>query len=1508
MKKCLPLFASALCCLSMTAAPIQTATVRQARHSVRPAASFTRPSGNGLHLSGKIGTAPRSTSQRSLLQQATKVSTFTSTTGSAAPAYAPSILGEMRGVLIYDDAWGSRTDIGVYSVPLNADEGLSKMCGNSHMGAASFYKDGVVYTPNLVVWEGMFIMGATLAAFDAETGSVISEVDIDDNFQYLSATYVPSLDAALACVINLNNDQYSLVQIGLDGVVIKIADLGENEFAAGMTAGPDGTVYGLSTGGTLCTINPSTGDFQVVGQTYTTSNYTSSMTYDERNSLIHYVTCAQGVNPALYSIDPKTAQATRRYSFTRFLEFGLLYMAPLLADEAAPAAVTGLKAEFAPGECAGTVRFTPPSVTYAGNAGSGNITYTVKANGLEVASGTTAFSAGEVSLPLVMDKSGFYKIEVLCSNDHGDGPVASTELFIGKDAPAPVKNVNLSYASETLTLTWAPATAANDGYINQKDVTYTVTRYINGTPTEVSTDMRGTTYVENRRGNSGDLENIYYTVAASYGGVSATPSASNSVNVGYLNPPYEADLSSWNSAMQLTTIDANNDGVTWKYSTEYGPGTYCYSFNPQSAASDYLVLPGLKLEAGKLYFFSFTAGSKTTSYVERIAAYVGTSATPDGLNTEILPETDVTTMLKASVSGLQGEDFELPFIPSQDGVYYFSIKACSPINKFALSVGDIKVSRATAYTAPGPVTDLEAVAAPDGSSKVTLKFKAPRKNLNGLTLKSLSKVEIFRGSELIETLHPAIGETVEYTDEHSVPGNVNYTVTPWNEDGVGTSASASAYVGITTPAPCTNVNAGVGSDFGEVLITWDPVTTDVNGKPISGVTYTVARYVENSWIAQEDGITGTSCAIRVASPYDAQRFEQFAVYPVSDKGIGQGTSIDLVPVGAPYAMPYRESFRLNTIVGVSTLEGAPNWEMVSDNKYEDIQSQDGDNVFLTFVDNVNACRGRIYTGRITVDENAQNPVFVYYFFGANSNAVSEFQLYVDEGDGFKTVGNPYRATRGVFGEWNRVTASMAPYKGKSIRLAIEISSPQATAEAIDNMQLVDMPEHDMAITLSLPESVAVGETLNATAFVKNMGTVLRENYSVDFIVNDSIMATKPGKNLPEGEMTPFYFTYEVNHSAPEKLQIQVHVNCWPDVDWENNYSDKVMVPVARPDFPAVTDLSASGSEGNVELSWNSPDYAAYECARTESFEGYDVFTGMNDVMGEWTIIDRDGGPSGAFSNLDVPGLTLGKPYSFFVMDSSLSDTGESFRANTGTKSLVCLYNADYSQNDDWLISPELNGDAQTISFYARAYDPMYPEKVEILYSTTDKDVNSFKSLKVIDGITTDGDLLTWTRYTADLPEGAKYFAIRFISKDTFLIMIDDISFIPAAESRLTLKGYNVYRDGKKINESLVEAPSFSESGVTGQPGYVVTAVYDAGESHSSNVVYPFGNSVESILSAPLVRGLQGFIEVTAAAEQTVTVADMQGRVIYRGVAGRIPATAGAYVVTAGGHNVKVLVK
>lgn len=48
-------------------------------------------------------------------------------------------------------------------------------------------------------------------------------------------------------------------------------------------------------------------------------------------------------------------------------------------------------------------------------------------------------------------------------------------------------------------------------------------------------------------------------------------------------------------------------------------------------------------------------------------------------------------------------------------------------------------------------------------------------------------------------------------------------------------------------------------------------------------------------------------------------------------------------------------------------------------------------------------------------------------------------------------------------------------------------------------------------------------------------------------------------------------------------------------------------------------------------------------------------------------------------------------------------------------------------NNDWLISPRLNGDEQTISFFARSFtlENQQPERMRVLYSTTDTDPANF---------------------------------------------------------------------------------------------------------------------------------------------------------------------------------------
>ena len=74
--------------------------------------------------------------------------------------------------------------------------------------------------------------------------------------------------------------------------------------------------------------------------------------------------------------------------------------------------------------------------------------------------------------------------------------------------------------------------------------------------------------------------------------------------------------------------------------------------------------------------------------------------------------------------------------------------------------------------------------------------------------------------------------------------------------------------------------------------------------------------------------------------------------------------------------------------------------------------------------------------------------------------------------------------------------------------------------------------------------------------------------------------------------------------------------------------------------------------------------------------------------------------------------------------AGLDGDEEEFMAHSGKQFLACFgadpeepVNVGDVRNDDWLISPMLSGDAQTISFYARSLDPYgSPETFEVLAS------------------------------------------------------------------------------------------------------------------------------------------------------------------------------------------------
>lgn len=267
---------------------------------------------------------------------------------------------------------------------------------------------------------------------------------------------------------------------------------------------------------------------------------------------------------------------------------------------------------------------------------------------------------------------------------------------------------------------------------------------------------------------------------------------------------------------------------------------------------------------------------------------------------------------------------------------------------------------------------------------------------------------------------------------------------------------------------------------------------------------------------------------------------------------------------------------------------------------------------------------------------------------------------------------------------------------------------------------------------------------------------------------------------------------------------------------------------------------------------------------------------------------------------------------YMVFDATNESLNQTFAAHTGDK-YMASFAAENAPNDDWMISPELSGDAQTVSFFARTYTDQYgSESFEFYYSTTGKEIADFVKVEGVDAVPTD-----WTEYTYNIPAGAKYFAIRCTSNDRFIFQVDDVTYIPAGASAgdLSLVGYNIYRDGVKINEAPVEETTYTDAAVTdGEHSYVVTVVYDKGESKASNVVvinFTATGINDIAAKASNISIDNNAITIANAEGLNVSVYTADGKAVYNAAGSSlttIPVKRGMYIVKVGKETLKAVVK
>lgn len=274
-----------------------------------------------------------------------------------------------------------------------------------------------------------------------------------------------------------------------------------------------------------------------------------------------------------------------------------------------------------------------------------------------------------------------------------------------------------------------------------------------------------------------------------------------------------------------------------------------------------------------------------------------------------------------------------------------------------------------------------------------------------------------------------------------------------------------------------------------------------------------------------------------------------------------------------------------------------------------------------------------------------------------------------------------------------------------------------------------------------------------------------------------------------------------------------------------------------------------------------------------------------------------------------------KPFAFATFNSTLTDPKISSSSYKGQNSATCLISlAVDGQKDDWLISPELTGLNSEIKISCRSTSASKGlEVIQLYYSTGSTNPDDFIALT--DSVEVPN---AWFNVTLDIPYGAKRFAIRAMTNGGTALLVDNFKYV-VPDSRyqnLKLSGYNIYRNGIKLNSALLNARTYTDASADTKIDnyYTVTSVFDRGESGASNVLKIDGTNSLSTLTGDALRvGTDGRnIVVDNATDGIVYVYNAQGFLVtLRQPAHRlvIPVEApGIYLLCSTGKSVKLMVK
>ncbi len=900
-----------------------------------------------------------------------------------------------------------------------------------------------------------------------------------------------------------------------------------------------------------------------------------------------------------------------------------------------------------------------------------------------------------------------------------------------------------------------------------------------------------------------------------------------------VNVPYTFDFSTEDVLDLFQIIDANEDGKTWAWNSTYASAFY--SYNSSRSADDYMISVPVKLNAGKNYNVIVSARAGISSYPERFEVKIGKQATVDGLNQTVIEPTDVAV--------IEPTDYEGVFSVTEDGDYFIAVHAISDADMATLRVLSLTIEASADAKAPAAISDFTATPGAQGALEANLAFTAPSKAVDGSNLTGTVDVKVYRDNVLVNTLTDiAVGSATTWKDTDVEDGkSYTYYLVAANAAGDGLkSEKVSVFVGQDELNEIDGVEV-TGTTANTISLSWNEAT-GVNGGyvDLDNVKYAVvSMHVEVYWIFSYlvvDDILGvvtgeTSGTFNYATDEGEQGYKYFGVMASKNEeglpevGDQYAGGYNYWLVGAPYTLPFRESFVTDgegyLVTGYSwAVEGSDDTAgfIVTD-------ASDGDDAALMMTTVEEAGAVMLTSGKISL-KGAANPTLLFDMKGVGVTT-AEVLGSKDEGEWeiIKSVD--------VTSEYTTVNVPLIDHNGERfIRFAIatDIENPAIVVDMdeydnpvyeyhdqlfIDNIKVMDLYQYNLKAEIEAPASVVAGKTAKVVATVINEGENPASNYKVTVKAGEKVLTTVLGSE----ELAPFAkdvipVDFETSvFDEPGDVTLTATVEYDLDLNPDDNTATTI-ITIKKSTAPTPESFTATdkGNDG-VDLAWTAPEIPEYTYV-TEGFE-------IEDDLGGFTLIDADGDGYNWMSHMNVEG-----------------EQGQ-FITHTGNG---CVFSQSYINNvgaltpDNWLVTP-LAVLAGEFSFWACGQDPSYAAEHFAVYVSTTSATDPSAFTKVSDEFIATGEM---TEYKVDLSAYAGqtgYIAIRHYNvTDMYYLNVDDVTYIPAfATSRAaSAVSYNVYYEGNKIATVAGDKTSYTVPGdqiTAGSRTFGLTAVYaDGSES------------------------------------------------------------------------------